>query len=177
MDYILMSAVKGFGLQQLTISYDIACQWKKNFEERMARLPEDLRLELDTIDVETGLPVWHALAHEDFCASRNSLNYIPGVGRSDGEGVERLWSVLNGSSFHSKEMGLGNRADTIEDKLDAHNYQKNLGQGVCSVVVKKPLLTRIYISSRRLETEAHRRCRGARPSSSGIQRNQQEHLE
>jgi Kyakuja-Dileera-Zisupton transposase len=128
MDYILLSAIAGFDLKELTLSYDIACQWKKNFGERMERLPEHLRLDLERFELETGLPVWHALAHEDVCASVNSLNYIPGVGRSDGEGVERLWAFLNGFAYQSKEMGLGNRADTIEDKLDSHNFLKNLRQ-------------------------------------------------
>ncbi|KAJ7138991.1 hypothetical protein C8R44DRAFT_606318 [Mycena epipterygia] len=128
MDYILMSALQGFDLAELTLSYDIACQWKINFAERMAKLPAHLQLELDNILLETGLPVWHALVHEDFCASLNSLNYIRGVGRSDGEGVERLWAFLNLCSYQSKEMGLGNCVDTIEDKLDSHNHQKNIGQ-------------------------------------------------
>ncbi|KAF7335028.1 CxC2 domain-containing protein [Mycena venus] len=128
MDYILMSALAGFDLMELTLSYDIACQWIKNFVERMERLPEDLRMDLETIDLQTGLPVWHALMHEDFCASLNSLNYILGVGQSNGEGVERLWAWLNGFAYQSKEMGLGNRADGIEDKLDSHNFLKNLGQ-------------------------------------------------
>ncbi|KAJ7873906.1 hypothetical protein B0H14DRAFT_2343923 [Mycena olivaceomarginata] len=128
MDYILLSALAGFDLLELTLSYDIACQWKKNFGERMEHLPERIRLDLEAFELETGLPVWHALAHEDVCASVNSLNYILGVGRSDGEGVERLWAFLNGFAYQSKEMGLGNRADTIEDKLDSHNFLKNLGQ-------------------------------------------------
>ncbi|KAJ7017744.1 hypothetical protein C8F04DRAFT_1214941 [Mycena alexandri] len=130
MDYILMSALAGFDGQELTLSYDIACQWKKNLETRMGRLPDALQLDLDAIDLDTGLPVWHALAHEDLCATLNSLNYIRGVGRSDGEGVERLWAWLNGCSYQTKEMGLGNRVDTIEDKLDAHNFLKNLADAL-----------------------------------------------
>ncbi|KAJ7165276.1 hypothetical protein C8R46DRAFT_1220409 [Mycena filopes] len=128
MDYILTSAVAGFDGKQLTLSYDIACQWKRNLAERMKRLPKELQLDLDAIDIDTGLPVWHALAHEDICATVNSLNYIPGVGRTDGEGVERLWAWLNACSYATKEMGLGNRADTVKDKLDAHNFLKNIGQ-------------------------------------------------
>ncbi|KAJ7116090.1 hypothetical protein C8R44DRAFT_628252 [Mycena epipterygia] len=128
MDYVLLSALAGFNLMELTISYDIACQWKKNFGEHIAKLPLELQMEFDDILLECGLPVWHALAHEDYCATLNSLNYITGVGHSDGEGVERLWAFLNSCSYQSKEMGLGNRADTIKDKLDCHNFQKNLGQ-------------------------------------------------
>jgi hypothetical protein len=33
MDYILTSALAGFDLMELTLSYDIACQWRKNFAE------------------------------------------------------------------------------------------------------------------------------------------------
>ncbi|KAJ7025133.1 hypothetical protein C8F04DRAFT_968170 [Mycena alexandri] len=128
MDYILVSALAGFDLQQLTVSYDIACQWKKNFKERMERLPKEMQIDLDAIDLDSGLPVWHALAHEELCAIVNSLNYIPGVGKTDGEGIERLWAYLNGCSYQTKEMGLGNRADMVEDKLDYHNFMKNLGQ-------------------------------------------------
>ncbi|KAJ7701956.1 hypothetical protein B0H17DRAFT_1195154 [Mycena rosella] len=128
MDYILMSALSKFDLMELTLSYDIACQWKKNFTERLRKLPTELQIEFDNILVKSGLPVWHALAHEDSCAILNSLNYILGVGRTDGEGVERLWAFLNSCSYQSKEMGLGNRADTIEYKLDSHNFLKNLGQ-------------------------------------------------
>ncbi|KAJ7694498.1 hypothetical protein B0H16DRAFT_1485647 [Mycena metata] len=113
MDYILMLALAGFDGREITISYDIACQWKKNLADCMGRLPDHLQLDLDAIDIDTGLPVWHALAHEDLCARLNSLTYIRGVGRSDGEGVERLWAWLNGCSYHTKEMGLGNRADTL----------------------------------------------------------------
>ncbi|KAJ7689073.1 hypothetical protein B0H14DRAFT_3101092 [Mycena olivaceomarginata] len=128
MDYILMSALADFDLQEVTLSYDIACQWIKNFEERMEHLPEHLRRDLDAFELQTGLPVWHALAHEDSCASMNSLNYLLSVGHSDGEGVERLWAWLNGFAYQSKEMGLGNRADSLEDKLDSHNFLKNLGE-------------------------------------------------
>ncbi|KAJ7094831.1 hypothetical protein C8R44DRAFT_749409 [Mycena epipterygia] len=128
MDYVLLSALAGFNLMELTISYDIACQWKKNFGEHIAKLPLELQMEFNDIVLECGLPVWHVLAHEDYCVTLNSLNYITGVGRSDGEGVERLWAFLNSCSYQSKEMGLWNRADTIEDTLDCHNFQKNLGQ-------------------------------------------------
>ncbi|KAJ7041698.1 hypothetical protein C8F04DRAFT_946732 [Mycena alexandri] len=152
MDYILMSALAGFDGQEITISYDIACQWKKNLADRMSRLPDHLQLDLDAIAIDTGLPVWHALAHEDLCARLNSLTYIRGVGRSDGEGVERLWAWLNGCSYHTKEMGLGNRADSIEDKLDAHNFLKNIGQGGWSIsnALRRKLIVAIAERARQI---------------------------
>ncbi|KAJ7810040.1 hypothetical protein B0H13DRAFT_1667753, partial [Mycena leptocephala] len=59
MDYIVMSALAGFCLMLLTISYDIGCQWKKNLPERNKMLPEHIRLDLDNVEVQCGLPVWH----------------------------------------------------------------------------------------------------------------------
>ncbi|KAJ7184054.1 hypothetical protein C8R46DRAFT_883697 [Mycena filopes] len=129
MDYIVMSCLAGFALMMLTISYDIACQWKKNLSTRNKLLPEAIQLDLDNVEVQCGLPVWHASSHELECNNENSLSFLAGVGKSDGEGVERTWADLNPAAFHAKEMGIGNRADTLEDKIDSHNFLKNLAQG------------------------------------------------
>ncbi|KAJ7704630.1 hypothetical protein B0H14DRAFT_2416236 [Mycena olivaceomarginata] len=129
MDFIVMGALAGFALMWLTISYDISCQWKINLAKRNAMMPDDMKLPLDTIKVQCALPVWHASSHEEECSSANSLSFKPGVGKSDGEGVERTWAVLNPASYHTKDMGKGNRMDTLEDKIDSHNYLKNLGLG------------------------------------------------
>jgi hypothetical protein len=129
MDYIVMSALRGFDLMDLLLSYDIGCQWRKYLQDRMQRLPPHLQLDLEAFMLQCGLPVWHASAHEKACTNEFSLSFQHGVGRTDGEGVERLWSILNPSSYHTKDMSLGSRADTIEDKIDSHNYQKNLGCG------------------------------------------------
>ncbi|KAJ7431124.1 hypothetical protein FB451DRAFT_1321146 [Mycena latifolia] len=129
MDFIVMSALRGFSLKMLTISYDIACQWQTNLKERINKLPQEMRLPLDSIRLQCGLPVWHAASHNEECQNQNSLSFKPGVGKSDGEGVERTWSVLNPAAFSTKDQGRGNRADTLEGKVDNHNYLKNVGQG------------------------------------------------
>ncbi|KAF7309126.1 CxC2 domain-containing protein [Mycena kentingensis (nom. inval.)] len=59
----------------------------------------------------------------------NSLSYTRGVGRTDGEGIERTWAILNTMSYATKEMAQGNRHDTLEDKVDHINFEKNVGQG------------------------------------------------
>jgi hypothetical protein len=129
MDYIVMAALAGFSLMLLTISYDIACQWKVHLVEHTARLPAELRLPLDDIKLQCALPVWHAGSHNEDCRDANSLSFKPGVGKSDGEGVERTWSVLNPAAHSTKDAGHGQRADILEGKIDNHNYLKNVGQG------------------------------------------------
>ncbi|KAJ7177592.1 hypothetical protein C8R46DRAFT_1212338 [Mycena filopes] len=129
MDYIVASALLGFTLLLLMISYDIACQWKINLAERNKRLPKKLRLPLAAFTLQCALPVWHAGSHNEDCEKDNSLSFKVGVGKSDGEGVERVWSVLNPAANHTKDAGRGQRLDTLEDKIDNHNFLKNIGQG------------------------------------------------
>ncbi|KAJ7457546.1 hypothetical protein B0H11DRAFT_1738205 [Mycena galericulata] len=135
MDFIVMAALAGFSLLLLTISYDIACQWKINLRERNAKLPAEIRLPMDKIQVQCALPVWHAGSHNAECANANSLSFKPGVGKSDGEGVERTWAVLNPASFATKDAGRGQRADALEGKIDNHNWLKNVGEGERRLVV------------------------------------------
>ncbi|KAK6977639.1 CxC2 domain-containing protein [Favolaschia claudopus] len=106
----------------LAISYDIACQWRIYFPKRMENMPERLRLDLTKITLLFALPVWHAAAHERSCQAQNSLTYTKGVGRTDGEGIERTWSRFNTLGWASREMARGARADAIDDRLDHHNW-------------------------------------------------------
>ncbi|KAJ7926723.1 hypothetical protein B0H13DRAFT_2313220 [Mycena leptocephala] len=129
MDFIVASALAGFCLLLLTISYDIACQWKTNLAKRIEKLPADIRPPLESIKLQCALPVWHAASHVEHCQDANSLSFKTGVGKSDGEGVERTWSRLNPAAFSTKDAGRGQRADTLEGKIDDQNYLKNVGLG------------------------------------------------
>ncbi|KAJ7476816.1 hypothetical protein B0H11DRAFT_2234793 [Mycena galericulata] len=151
MDYIVMSSLAGFSLSTLTISYDIACQWQTNLQPRMKKLPEQIQLDLKKVEVQCALPVWHASSHEKSCQDKNSLSFAYGVGKSDGEGVERVWSVFNGMANHTKDAGIGNRADAVEDKVNMHNYSKNLGQGDA---LRRKLVVAIAERSRQVEAFA-----------------------
>ncbi|CAK5265239.1 unnamed protein product [Mycena citricolor] len=127
MAFIVFSALLGFSLMWLTLSYDIGCQWKLNLKTRMEKLPESLHLPLDKMKIQCGLPVWHAASHNADCQSTNSLSFKPGVGKTDGEGIERVWAALNPTGYATKTAGLGMRADVLEERIDRHNFMKNLG--------------------------------------------------
>jgi hypothetical protein len=75
------------------------------------------------------LPIWHGEIHWLKCRSRNLVQYQKGAGKVDGEAPERLWAKHNEASYATREMGVGNCHDTIEDRLDHHNYRKNLNIG------------------------------------------------
>ncbi|KAF7305858.1 CxC2 domain-containing protein [Mycena chlorophos] len=131
MDWILLSALRDANVERINISYDIVCQWKVHLatRARKIRLKNPELLDLDKFDVRFGLPVWHAGVHELLCRSENSLSVIDGVGKTDGESIERLWSTLNPVGYATKEMGAGARHDAIEDHIDYLNFQKNISQG------------------------------------------------
>ncbi|KAJ6493859.1 hypothetical protein DFH09DRAFT_946889, partial [Mycena vulgaris] len=129
MDYILLASILGITALYLTISYNIARQWQVNLATRMEAMPEVMQLDFEKTMVLFGLPMWHTAAHERNCQVQNSLSYQAGVGRTDGEGIERMWSVLNPLAWTTKEMEEGARHDAIEDKVDHHNFEKNIRQG------------------------------------------------
>ncbi|KAI5897299.1 uncharacterized protein SCHCODRAFT_02489565 [Schizophyllum commune H4-8] len=127
MDYVLCSVLSQIGSAHTTCSYDIGCQYMTNFYERVKKLPAHLQPD-PLADLSFGLLVWHGAIHEESCRSRNSLKYHDGVGRTDGEGIERIWSLFNAISYATKEMGEGARHDAIEDKSDSVNFVKNIHQ-------------------------------------------------
>ena len=79
--------------------------------------------------LQYGLPIWHAGAHDRACQTANSLQYKPGVGATDGEGVERNWSSVDPMASSTKEMGKGNRHDDLDDQFSFNNFQKNIRLG------------------------------------------------
>lgn len=116
-------------MKEIAVTYDIACQYKKHFYERIEALPAVLRT-LPVPDITWGLPVWHGNVHEIDCETSESLKYKVGVGKTDGEGIERVWSLLNPFSYMTRDQLPGARHDDIEDKCDHHNFLKNIGLGM-----------------------------------------------
>ncbi|KAJ7162526.1 hypothetical protein C8R43DRAFT_1086432 [Mycena crocata] len=128
MDYILLASIVGVAAMYIAISYDIACQWRINLPTRMKKMPREMQIDLEKVHVSFGLPVWHAAAHERKCQIQNSLTYMEGVARTDGEGIERLWSRIIRLAWASKEMNEGAREDAIEDLIDYLNHERNVSQ-------------------------------------------------
>ncbi|KAJ7847182.1 hypothetical protein B0H13DRAFT_2238803 [Mycena leptocephala] len=91
LDFLLLSAVLAFSLWYLIISYDIACQYYKNFWERMQAMPEHMQLKLAQKNVWWKPP----------CHSPYSFHDMLGAGRTHGEGVEQNWSFSNGAAASS----------------------------------------------------------------------------
>ncbi|THU82586.1 hypothetical protein K435DRAFT_691219 [Dendrothele bispora CBS 962.96] len=106
MDYIAASLMRHISsLLFLVLSYDIVCQWSKNLLQRLKKLPTSLRLHLTIRVLFFVIPKLHILGHLIKCQEDYSLNYTHGVGQTDAEGIERVWSGLGGVATSLKENG------------------------------------------------------------------------
>ncbi|KAJ7494558.1 hypothetical protein B0H11DRAFT_1716969 [Mycena galericulata] len=128
MDYIFFSSLIGITLLTVVASYDIACQWGRNFWKRAKGMPEKLQLPA-WLEVIFKVPKFHLPPHVKKCHGPYSFNYTKGVGRTDGEGVERNWSWLNWAARSISVMGPGARDDTIDDLCGFSNWKKTVDLG------------------------------------------------
>ena len=116
------------------ISYDIACQWAINFRSRLAALPAHVRFDIpEGSQLRYAIPKFHFRAHKHENHDPFSFHLMPGVGRVDGEEIERGWSRHNDVAYSTREMGPGSRHDTLEDHFSSANWQKLIGIGKLSL--------------------------------------------
>lgn len=124
-----MSSLVNVSLLALFITYDIMCQWFKNLFTRIQQLPPRLRLSIPHDGIDTAIPKFHLPAHSEKDQIIYSLNFKEGVGQTDGEGIERNWSKLNGAASSTKQMGPGSRHDTLDDFCGHMNWRKIVDLG------------------------------------------------
>jgi hypothetical protein len=131
MDYIFMSSILGMSILALILSYDIACQYFKKFWNRVLELPDHLQPSFSPSNFNVKIPKFHFDAHGKKDHAQYSFSYTPGVGRTDGEGIERCWALIKGGAAQTMEMGPGARRDTLDDFCGYHNWRKvvNIGNG------------------------------------------------
>ncbi|KAI0666069.1 hypothetical protein C8Q78DRAFT_1072584 [Trametes maxima] len=124
MDYLLVSTLLGVTLLLLVISYDIACQYSKNFEHRLAQnFPEGMQLDLEDVHLRWVIPKNHIAVHGPR-HSQYSLNFNSKVGRTYGEGCESAWPDLNQASISTREMALATRHEVLNDHMASWNWAK-----------------------------------------------------
>ncbi|TDL18801.1 hypothetical protein BD410DRAFT_727959 [Rickenella mellea] len=121
-DYIFASAMRHYRAGPKVISYDIACQWSRNLAQRFRSLPDHLFFEVTIDGVRYAIPKFHILAHLLKCQLVFSLNLMRGVGRTDGENIERGWSKIEGAAGSTKEMGPGARHDALDSHWAFANF-------------------------------------------------------
>jgi hypothetical protein len=151
MDYIFASAIQKMALLFVLVSYDIACQWFVKLFQRMAEhWPPELHLPASTTFIPA-IPKLHEPMHTSANHQVYSLHYIHGVGLSDFECPERIWSGHNAVGNSTKTQGPGSRHDVLDDHFNFWNWQKYIGMG--TTLIRK---YRNALAERNIQVEAHR---------------------
>ncbi|KAF8069293.1 hypothetical protein FPV67DRAFT_1415377 [Lyophyllum atratum] len=127
MDFVFASALRFFSFAILLVSYDIACQWIKNFYLRMEDWPDGLHLSPRS-RVIPAIPKLHEPAHKE-THDQLSFNHILGAGLTDGECPERIWAGHNALGNSTKTMGPGSRHDALDDHFGFWNWLKYCSMG------------------------------------------------
>ncbi|KAF7792778.1 hypothetical protein EIP86_003876 [Pleurotus ostreatoroseus] len=131
-DLALLSALQPYmELLRLVRAYDIVCQHAINLKVRAAELAKlmpqfrsILKMVPEAMEILMAIGKFHMEAHGPDCRYRYSFRYLPGVGMTDGEAQERVWSGQNGIALRTREQASGHRHDTINYFHDDRNYQK-----------------------------------------------------
>ncbi|KAF7322694.1 hypothetical protein HMN09_00048200 [Mycena chlorophos] len=143
MDYIFASALRYVDRRlRIFASYDIACQWSQNLRERLQRLPPLIRLDIILKLIRFVIPKMHIKGHTLACQLLFSLYLAAGGAQTDGEGIERIWSLINGIVMSTRSCGPGSRADQLDDHWSFLNWKK---------VVGLPALLRRRLDAARIE--------------------------
>jgi len=116
----------GLSLLRIIITYDVICQWSKNYRKRMAEFPEHMQIP-DTTQIDVAIPGWHINGHGAKCRNNFNLAYMEGAGRTVGEDIETTWAGTNSLAPSVREMAPAARHDTLNDHWNGWNFRKIVG--------------------------------------------------
>ncbi|VDC04364.1 unnamed protein product [Peniophora sp. CBMAI 1063] len=141
-DWVLCGALSYARAAEVTISYDVVCQYCKKLGDRLARIPpvrviwagaQAFMKLAETNCISYVVPKFHIYAHKAYCQLRYAFGWLFGTAVIDGEAPERLWSGVNAAASSLREMGPGGNNDTMDDIFGAWNWQKTcrIGTSLC----------------------------------------------
>jgi hypothetical protein len=134
-DFVLFFMLIGVLVAQLTLSYDIICQYFRNLGKRRLQFPKWMQIPKFIFkSITYVIPKFHIYGHGRKCQTKFSLNFLKWSARSDCEDPEWWWAHINPLSMQTKEMSPGARHDTIDDHVASWNWRKIVGFGTCCFV-------------------------------------------
>ncbi|KAK0471979.1 hypothetical protein EDD18DRAFT_1314665 [Armillaria luteobubalina] len=121
MDFGYLTAVKRFaGVPRIVTSYDIACQWSINLEERINIYGDFMRLKIPKKVYL--VPKFHLPGHIKDCQEKYCMSFHIHT-------PERSWAISNGVAASTREMGPGHRRKKLDQHFGDFNWHKNVSQG------------------------------------------------
>ncbi|KAH9068018.1 hypothetical protein EDB83DRAFT_2223119 [Lactarius deliciosus] len=126
MDYRICKALS-YNMEDMPVAlvmYDIMCQYRVHFEERIKSSPELSLPSSESLELRMGIGLFHIHGHQDSCLPRFSPSYIPGAKQVDGEIIETLWAPLNNISQSTRGMSLVHRQEVLDAHMNHSNWKK-----------------------------------------------------
>lgn len=146
MDYAFVSSLKHdiqHGIQEMMVSYDIGCQWSTNLDVRLPLYGDSIPDGTQQLPKRrVGVPKAHLPGHGKGCQTVYNLNYMVGVGRTFGEGVEQGWAHIGPVASATRESGPSARHALLDDHWSAWNWKKlvRLGKRFTHLTLKQTQL-------------------------------------
>lgn len=130
MDYSLSNALNhnADGIPLVFVLYDVICQYGIHLEKRFRQSPH-LSMPQNIV-IQKGIGLFHVHGHKKECELRYSPTFIPGMGETDGEILEELWSSLNRSSMTTRTMSTSQRQETLDRHMNDWNWKKMITMGM-----------------------------------------------
>jgi hypothetical protein len=148
MDYSLYKALS-YNMEDIPVAlviYDIMCQYRVNLRDRVEKSPE-LYLS-DSLELCTGIGLFHIHGHQDSCLPCFSSSYISGAKQVDGEIIETLWAPLNNVSRSIRGMSLSHHPEVLDAHMNHSNWKKMVHMGMlvhCFILHYIILILRFYL--------------------------------
>ncbi|VDC01759.1 unnamed protein product [Peniophora sp. CBMAI 1063] len=139
MDWVFCGALAHIRAPEVTLSYDVVCQYCVNLGGRLARIRPTSVIwagaqsfaKLSTVGhISYVVPKFHLYAHKFWCQIRYAFGLLFGTAITDGEEIERLWSGIKAAAPSLREMGPGANNDTMDDIFGAWNWMKTCTIGL-----------------------------------------------
>lgn len=132
MDYCVSQSLtyQSHGLRRSNLYYDLLCQYWKNLLLRFKNNPHVEMLA--AMEIARAIGMFHVHSHKDECFARFAPIYIPGMGMIDGEILESLWGVLNGTSDSIHSMSTAHRREYLDNQMNDSHWKKIVDIGITS---------------------------------------------
>ena len=133
----------GLCLLRVIITYNVICQWLKNYWKCIAEFPEHMQIP-DMTQIDVAIPGWHINGHGMKCWNNFNLAYMEGAGRTVGKDIETTWAGTNSLALSVREMAPAARHDTLNDHWNGWNFHRIVG--FCMFVLLSQCLSSLIIN-------------------------------
>jgi hypothetical protein len=108
----------------VVVTYDIACQYSKNFWKHAQGLPLDIYPKFSSDQLEFFVGILHVINHVSACQGKWSGRYRKGNANTPGDNIEHGWPSLNIIAYSARRMTEGGRIDLLNSALGSWNFDK-----------------------------------------------------